>query len=79
MPSADVLAQIAAIIAGITGLITAIGGYFQHRKIDTVSAVAADTNAKIQTTNGSTLGEIASKADDVANALTKTVEPKPGA
>ena len=75
MPSADVLAQIAAIIAGITGLVTAIGGYFQHRKIDSVQAVAADTNAKVTTTNGSTIGEIASKADEVADALATKTTP----
>lgn len=70
MPSADVLAQIAAIIAGLTGLFTAVASVLTHRNVNDAKTIAADTNHKVSTENGSTLGEN-------SDAVREAIAPKP--
>lgn len=79
MPSADVLAQVAAIIAGLTGLFTAVAAVFQHRRGDAIKATVEKTAADLVTGNGRTPGEILTKSDAVADAVIDATKPTTGA
>jgi len=74
MPSAEQLTAIAAIIAALTGLITAIGGYFTHRTTKATATQADNIAAAVTTANGSTLGE---NSDAVRNVVAPKDDPAP--
>lgn len=67
---------LAAVIAAITGLITAIGGVVLGGAIHRTST---DTNAKVTTSNGHTLGEITEQVDKKTDALTSAAGIDPAA
>lgn len=69
MPSADVLAQIAAIIVAITGLFTAITAAAAKLKIDKIHTIAKETAHEVASPNGTTLG-------DNAEATRNVIAPK---
>lgn len=70
MPSADQLTAIAAIIAALTGLITAVGGYFNHRTTKAAKENTENIAAAVTTRNGETLGMN-------SDAIRDAVAPKP--
>jgi hypothetical protein len=65
MPNAEQLTAIAAIIAALTGLITAIGGFFNHRTTKAAKVNTDNIAAAVTTGNGSTLGENSDAIRDV--------------
>lgn len=60
---------LAAVIAALTGLVTAIATAFAHRTATKTQRIAADTNTKVTTANGMSVAEILDKSNLAADAL----------
>lgn len=71
-PSAEQITALAALIASVGAIVTAVLQFLQRGKLSATHDIATDTNAKLETGNGSTVGQNSATAATVAKALAAT-------